>query len=300
MLSRSAFCNLKQVDELTCLHIEHPNFFAEICLQGSQLTQFKHRSKGDFLWLSPDAFYKKGRSVRGGIPVCWPWFGALNFNPEAVKQAVNSDLAHGFARELNWSIENIYESVHGVRLTLTLSHTEETLKIWPHEFRLTCHMDLGDDIKIELTTENISKTSMALSQALHTYLPTQDIHRTRILGAGNGQYIDALDNWQLKQQQGSIGFTEEVDRIYLGAYQYQILSYNKHFVLNSNSQSSIIWNPWVNKSKKLAGFPANGYKKMFCIESANVLSDHLKLVPGQSHTLKMSLGCIDSGGDVHE
>jgi glucose-6-phosphate 1-epimerase len=300
LLRGAAFCNLKEVDELTCLHINHPKFFAEVCLQGAQLTQFRHRSKGDLIWLSPDAFYKKGRSIRGGIPVCWPWFGALDFNPDAIKQAMHSELAHGFARQLNWSLQNIHESAQGVRLTLTLSHTTDTLKIWPHEFCLSCHIDLGDDIKIKLTTQNLSNTPMVLSQALHTYLPTHDIHQTRILGAKNGQYIDALDNWQLKQQQGSIGFTEEVDRIYLGHNQYQILAHNKQFTLNSNSQSSIIWNPWINKSKRLAGFPHNGYEKMFCIESANVLSDSIALTPGESHTLEMSLDCIDPGDETHD
>ena len=291
MLKRSAFCTLKQIGELECLHIEHPKFSAEICLQGSQLTRFKHRQHGDLLWLSPMAHYKKGASVRGGIPICWPWFGGLAFNPEAVKSAVRSNLAHGFARELPWSIEEIKESAQGVRLILALTHNEDTLKIWPHEFILTCQFELGDDIKIELTTQNLGSSDMAISQALHTYLPTQSIHDTRVLGAGNGSYIDALDEWQLKKQHGAIGFSQEVDRIYLGGNQYQILTPNKHLSLTSNSQSSIVWNPWVNKSKRLSGFPKEGYKNMLCIESANVLSDHLKLASGESHSLKMQLSC---------
>jgi len=293
MIKQSAFCTLKQVDELSCLHIAHPKFFAEICLQGAQLTQFKHSQRGELLWLSPDAHYKKGASVRGGIPVCWPWFGALAFNPDVVKEAVHSQQAHGFARELDWTLENISESAQGVRVTLALTHNEQTLKIWPHEFKLVCQIELGDKLAITLTSQNLSPAPMAISQALHTYLPTQDIHETRVLGAGNGQYIDALDNWQLKKQEGTIGFNQEVDRIYLGDHQYQILTPNKQFTLTSNSHSSIVWNPWINKSKRLSGFPPQGYKNMLCIESANVLSDHLKLAPGTSHSLKMQLSCTD-------
>jgi len=293
MIKQSAFCTLKQVDELSCLHITHPKFFAEICLQGAQLTQFKHSQRGEMLWLSPDALYKKGASVRGGIPVCWPWFGALAFNPDVVKEAVQSQQAHGFARELEWTLERICESAQGVRITMTLTHNEQTLKLWPHEFKLVCQFELGDTIAVELTSQNLSPSPMAISQALHTYLPTQNIHKTRVLGAGNGQYIDALDNWQLKKQVGAIGFNQEVDRIYLGDNQYQILTPNKQFSLCSNSHSSIVWNPWINKSKRLSGFPQQGYKNMLCIESANVLSDHLKLAPGKSHTLKMQLACSD-------
>ena len=292
MIKRSAFCTFKQVAELTCLHIEHPKFCAEICLQGAQLTQFKHKQHGDLLWLSPDANYQRGASVRGGIPICWPWFGALARNPSAVQAGLPSQQAHGFARELDWTLDDVNEFAHGVRLTLSLGHDENTLKIWPHEFKLVCQLELGDDITIALTSHNLSDTNMAIAQALHTYFPTPNIHETRVLGAGNGQYVDALDDWQLKKQVGGIGFKQEVDRIYLGNNQYQILTPSKQFSLTCNSHSSVVWNPWIKKSKRLSGFPSDGYKNMLCIESANVLSDYLQLAPGESQTLRMQLSCV--------
>ncbi len=296
MLNNSAFCTYTKIEELECIEIMHPKFEALICLQGAQLTRFKHSEHGDLLWLSPQAQYKKGASVRGGIPICWPWFGALEFNPaivrESVKTPINSNSAHGFARELPWELIEVQESVHGVEISLQLRHNKDTLKIWPYEFELTCHFKLADTIAIQLRSKNLSPNAMAISQALHTYLPTSDISNTRVLGAGDGQYIDALDEWQLKKQHGSINFNQEVDRIYLGDNQYRILTPKKHLTLSSNSQSSIVWNPWIKKSQRLSQFPNNGYKKMLCIESANVLSDHLKLNQGETHSLNMSLSSL--------
>ncbi len=292
MLNNSAFCTFTKRDELECIEINHPKFQANICLQGAQLTCFKHIEYGNLLWLSPEAQYKNGASVRGGIPICWPWFGAVKFNPEAVKNPIHSNNAHGFARQLPWSLQEVKESVHGVELTLQLRHNKDTLKIWPFEFELTCQFKLYNNIEVLLHSKNLSTNAMAISQALHTYIPTENISDTKVLGAKNGQYIDALDEWQLKKQKGSIKFNQEVDRIYLGDNQYRILTPNKHLILNSNSQSSIVWNPWIKKSQRLSQFPQNGYKHMLCIESANVLSDHLKLNQGETHTLSMLLSCL--------
>ena len=135
MLNNSAFCTYTKIDEIECIEIKHPKFEAQICLQGAQLTRFKHTEHGDLLWLSPQAQYKKGASVRGGIPICWPWFGALEFNPaiikESVKTPISSSNAHGFARELPWELIEVQESAHGVEVSLQLRHNQDTLKIWP-------------------------------------------------------------------------------------------------------------------------------------------------------------------------
>ncbi len=293
MLKHAAFCSLEKVDELECIQIKHPKFSAQICLQGAQLTSFKSKKKGELLWLSPTAEFKKGQSIRGGIPICWPWFGVVEFNPEVVKAGIQSNSAHGFARQLPWKLHSLVESAHGISIALKLSHDENTLKIWPFEFELICHFELGNDIAINLTSKNLSSNSMALSQALHTYLPTEDIHKTRILGAASGDYIDALDDWVLKKQQGAICFNQEVDRIYLGANTYRVLSPNKQLLLTSNSHSSIVWNPWVNKSKWLSQFPNCSYQNMLCIESSNTLNDHIKLASNESHSLNMQLTGIN-------
>ena len=283
MLNNAAFCREVLVDELACIEIQHPKFNAQLCLQGAQLTQFKSLKLGELLWLSPEAQFKKGQSVRGGIPICWPWFGGVAFNPQIVKKHIPENKgAHGFARTQNWQLSYLNESAHEMRLGLTLTHNKQTLAIWPFEFELTYHLILSHHISIKLECKNLSTQEMNFSQALHTYLPTQDINHTIIQGAHSSQYVDALDGWQLKDQNGSIRIQEEVDRIYLGPKFYRVINETQHITINSNSQSSIVWNPWINKSQRLSHFPANGYQSMLCIESANVLDDCVSVPAGET------------------
>ncbi len=290
MIQTSAFCTLKNINELEYVFIQHPKFTAKILLQGAQIIEFNHVIKGDFLWLSEKAEYKQGKSVRGGIPICWPWFGNIEFNPENIRKNVsNKAAAHGFARQLPWTLQTLNETAHGVSITLKLQHSADTLAIWPIEFDLTCRFDLSNHLSISLETTNLSNKTCSISQALHTYLPTSDIKNTRILGVHNTPYIDALDRWQEKKQCSAITFNEEVDRIYMGKHSYQGFNSVHSFELSSNSASSIIWNPWVEKSKRLSQFNSEAYKKMYCIESANVLSDHIRLSSKKSHSLNMTL-----------
>lgn len=289
-LNHSAFCKIVTMGELECLHIQHPKFFAEICLQGSQLTRFNHRTLGEFVWLSPDAQYQQGQGLRGGVPICWPWFGVLEKNPEHIAQSVLSKKnAHGFARTQNWTLQSIEETVHGVCVEMLLTHDAHSLAIWPYPFALHCKFHLGDDLRIELTTHNTGHETFAFSQALHTYLGVNNINTTRITGAHRHEYVDALDQWQRKSQQGSIVINQEVDRIYNGAIQYQVLDAQKNLTINSNSASSVVWNPWIKKSKTLSQFPYDAYQNMLCIESGNILDDAVSLQANEHHSLTMTL-----------
>jgi len=289
-VKNTQYCTLATQDQLECLHIEHPNFFAEICLQGGQLTQFKHKELGDFVWLSPTAEYKTGQSLRGGIPICWPWFGVLEKNPQAVIQNVNGPQgSHGFARTAIWQLSSIAEEQDGVIVELTLSHDEKSLAIWPFKFSLTCRFHLGDQLKVELIHHNLDSKTVHYSQALHTYFPIKHITQTQIEGAEDCTYVDALDNWQRKTQQGHILFTQETDRVYLGDIAYSLNAGTHTFNLLSNSQSSVVWNPWIDKSKTLSQFPNDAYQSMVCIENGNILDDIVSLEPNQSHTLRMTL-----------
>ncbi len=290
-LTHSAFCKRVTIDELECLHIEHPHFFAEICLQGAQLTQFNHTSLGEFVWLSPTAQYKKGQSLRGGVPICWPWFGVLNKNPDSIAQAVISEKnAHGFARTQTWALHDIKESAHGVRIELILKASPNTLAIWPFPFELRCVFHFGDELNIELTTYNTGERTFTFSQALHTYLGLNNhIEDVRIAGAHKHNYVDALDHWQTKQQENHIQIKQEVDRIYLGSIEYQLFDGKHTLNLKSNSASSVVWNPWIKKSQTLSQFPHNAYKEMLCIENGNILDDVVTLRQNEHHKLTMTL-----------
>lgn len=298
------FCKPMKIDQLDALRIEHPAFHATLLLQGAQLIEFSPGpSRNNLLWLSNTATFKKGQSVRGGIPICWPWFGDINKNPHSIQQQIltmhnpqtNTLPAHGFVRNLDWAVTGIEESCHSVTVDLEISSTAETLKIWPFEFNLRARFIFSQQLEVQLTTTNLSDSAMHFSQALHTYFPTSDIHSTYIHNAHGARYIDALDNWQEKQQVGRLGFKQETDRLYFfnsaeKEYELRIETPIQPLVLqNKNTASAVIWNPWIEKSLRLSQFSAEDYKTMFCIETASVLEDAKHLASQQRDSITLVL-----------
>ncbi|EAT12239.1 D-hexose-6-phosphate mutarotase [Bermanella marisrubri] len=288
------FCKIIFHDELPCLQIEHPKFQALICLQGAQLLSFVPTGKQNLLWLSPLAEYKTEQSPRGGIPICWPWFGNAEKNPPEIFDAVtNPEQAHGFARNQLFDIDEVNETAHKVQLSLMLSDNSATREIWPHAFELKASFTLSDHIEMTLSTKNIGNIPFSFTEALHSYLPA-NIKTTQITGAEQQTYVDALDKWVNKLELNRIGIQKEVDRIVRHGGPYRIIDSDKkeHLLIESDGKDSIIWNPWIDKSKRLSQFPDHAYQSMLCIESANILDNVVTLAPGQTHSLDLSIKSV--------
>ncbi|MFT7411471.1 MAG: glucose-6-phosphate 1-epimerase [Oleispira sp.] len=294
------FCQQIHIGQLEAIKIEHPLFSATLLLQGAQLIEFTPIDRtNNLLWLSDTVEYIKGKPLRGGIPICWPWFGNLDQNPEAIQDQIQEPAnAHGFVRSLPWQIVSINESGHQVDIVLALTSTEKSKALWPFEFTLEARFSFSKKLEIELTTTNTGSKAFAISQALHTYLPITDIAKTYIHNAHNTCYIDALDNWKEKKQIGRIGFSEETDRLYffttkantVPQYELRVESPKQQLLLkNTQSQSAVIWNPWITKSKQLSQFQPEDYRRMVCIETANVMTDHKVLTPNQKQSLTLEL-----------
>jgi len=290
-IHRSVFCQSVTRGELDAIQIQHPKCSATLLLQGAQLLEFiPSTADRNLLWLSPDAEYKQGKSIRGGIPVCWPWFGAAEKNPTQVSDAVRKPIAHGFARNLNWTLAELKESCHQVEVVLTLSSNETTHQYWPYEFELQAHFIFADQLTVELVTTNKDAKAFHISQALHTYLPTQDIKQTQVNGFSGLNYIDALDSWCEKNQTGTIQFKAETDRLYQAPENILAITPNHQTLLESkDSASAVVWNPWIKKSQGLSQFADDAYQRMFCIETANVLWDIKEIEPDASQTLTLTL-----------
>lgn len=286
-----SFTRSTAIDELDALDIRHPLFSARVFLQGAHLASYAPAGQPDWLWLSPLARYKNGGAIRGGIPVCWPWFGDPARNPPEVRRRISTDSAHGFARTQLWQLEDLTESVHEVELSLSLSADETTASLWRGQavalitFRFT-----AEGCQVALTTTNRGPDTLAFTQALHTYLPTPDIHETRLRGFDGSEYFDTLRQWETFSQGGPVRFLEEVDRIYLGAPDLTLATPSGIRKLSANgSDSTVVWNPWVTKSKSLSDFPDDAWRHMLCVETANAATDYQVLEPGQSHVLALQL-----------
>jgi glucose-6-phosphate 1-epimerase len=265
---------------------------ATVFLQGAQVSQYGLKDQPPILWLSPLCDYQAGQALRGGVPVCWPWFGELAKNPGTVSGQINhpDPPAHGFVRNRDWQLLDvqIHSPAH-TRLLLGLEITAGSEPLWPFASELQLEIDISESLQISLTSINRDNRAFYFSSALHSYFNIGAIDKVTVEGLSGLSYIDALDNWKPKQQQGLLDITGEVDRIYQKIKQPLLIHDKGHDrfieVSSHGSESAVIWNPWQDKARRLSCFPAQAYQHMLCIEPACALEDCIELQPGQSHKL---------------
>lgn len=249
---------------------------AKVFLQGAQLTEFTPKNKKPLIWVSKDEDYQQGKGVRGGVPICWPWFG-MSQN-EGWPQ-------HGFARTMLWRAEEVNESEHKITVSLSLPMTQIDTTYWPHQSSLKVIFTFTDSLHIELVNTNLGDESFVLTQALHTYFPTAEIENTTVDGLQGAHYIEFGEG--PFEQESIISFARETDMVYQNAPLIQTINTPNGIIEvgRENSTSCILWNPWIEKAKRLSNFQDDEYHTMLCLEAANVMDDKVLLAPGESHSL---------------
>lgn len=238
------------------LNISHPLCRATILLQGAQLISWIPSGASEVLWSSDISHYSSDKAFRGGIPICWPWFGKA-FSP-----------SHGFARLMPWELISRDDSNSGVHLEFRLSDSPKTREIWPHPFTLTLQIHLGSTCEIQLNID----APVPTTGALHTYLTTSDISHSTVSGLGD-YYIDSLQkNTHVTTVESTLQIHSEVDRIYTHPQSENTLTTPKKTLqLSHQGQSDVVvWNPWIERSAEIADMEANDYRHMLCIETARI------------------------------
>lgn len=266
--------------------ITTPHATAAITPYGGHLLSYRFAADDtDLLFVSENAIFKEGTAIRGGVPVCWPWFGP---DPE---QKGRSD--HGLARTRMWNVVSTdLLSDQECGITLEFTDTPETYALWPHRFRLTLTLTVGRKMSLELTTQNLGDEPFILTQALHTYFSVQDIGRAEISGLEGCEYVDKTDGGILKRQNGLLQIDHETDRVYMTEGDAVVLhdpvnTRNIHMV-SKGSRSTVMWNPWKRICEEKTDLSSDDYQKMVCIETANALADSILLEPRQTHSLSFS------------
>lgn len=284
-----------ELDELACWQVRTAHAELLVAQQGAQVLRYQPHGQQPVIWLSDEAAYKKGQSVRGGVPVCWPWFGDLARNPVAIQtlHAGAPAPAHGAARGLDWQLQGIDSEDEAVTLTFTFTPSAEALPNLPKGVQLSLAIRLDQRLTLTLTTLNGSEQPLPFSQALHTYFAVSDIHQAQIEDLQDTRYIETLEDWQQRQQQGAVTFTGETDRIYLDIpAELSIVDpqwQRRIHLASSGSRSAVVWNPWIAKAQRLSQFAADAWTGMLCIETANVLDDIVTLAPGAQHSMAVTL-----------
>ena len=290
-----------QLEQLSCWRVRTAHAELLIAEQGAQVLSYRRYGQPPLIWLSDQARYLIGQGVRGGVPVCWPWFGDLQRNPPEVQAMVQGDAPfHGLARTLDWQLQDTLEQADQVTLCFALD-LPDGLPGWPHAAGVRLQIELGEQLQLRLITRNLGSTPLAISQALHSYFAVSDIRQIRVQGLEGCRYIETLDNWSSRQQAGALSFAGETDRIYLDLPPRLVIDdplWQRRLVLESTgSRSAIVWNPWVDKSTRLTQFDADAWQGMLCIETANVLDDAVLLAPGEEHELGVRLFSEPLGGE---
>ncbi|MGA6097985.1 D-hexose-6-phosphate mutarotase [Stutzerimonas marianensis] len=288
-----------EMDTLACWRIRRGDAELVVAEQGAQVLSYRGADGQPVIWLSEQAAFVSGQPVRGGVPVCWPWFGDLTRNPQAVQAGYQGSEppAHGLVRGVDWTLLDSRSDAEGATLTFT---SPGNLPGWPHEVQAELTIRLDQTLQLSLTSRNQGQETVTLSQALHSYFAISDIHQVTVEGLDGLPYIETLDGWQRREQQGDLRFVGETDRIYLDVPSRLALrdpEANRRITLQvEGSRSAVLWNPWIEKSRRLSQFADNAWQHMLCIETANVMDDVIRLAPGASHTLSVAIGIEPNAG----
>lgn len=269
---------------MTLLSVENANAKACFTLQGAHLLRWKPaNTTEEVIWLSEQAVFSEGKSIRGGIPLCWPWFGA---HPQ---QGANWP-AHGFARTSLWGIVATQSLDEGAtRIQFALLPNAQTEAMWPSGARVFYNVTIGRRLELELITQNKGDQPVHISQALHSYFQVGDVQQVKLHGLSNTEYLDKLAGFERKRQQGVVTINQEVDRIYLDTANDCVIEDERWqrniVIIKCGSHSTVVWNPWREIAEKMADMGQHGYQSMLCVESANAADDAVVVAPGKAHHL---------------
>lgn len=267
------------------ISVENDAAKAKVSLQGAQLIDYR-LGEESLIWLSEEARFSPGKSIRGGIPICWPWFGAHPSEPDFP--------AHGYARTVPWRLLRADRVNHNrTVLELALVQTPYTRQLFPSPVNVRLTLSIGATLEIALKTTNCGDETIALTEALHTYFPVGDVNKVRVHGLDGCDYLDKVTGFDRKQQTGAVKVKGEVDRIYLdtdGRCEIRDPVLKRRIRLTAkNSRSTVVWNPGSKKAKQMGDLGADGYRQMLCVESANAADNAVTLSPGQMHTLALRI-----------
>jgi glucose-6-phosphate 1-epimerase len=253
----SPYISQRQLDELGVVVVSHPKVRAAVALQGAHLLAWQPSGEQPVIWLSGNTPFQKGKAIRGGVPICWPWFGPAG------------QPSHGFARNQPWSLTAHDEDDNGVILTFTLKDNEQTRKLWPHAFTLIARFKLGDECEIELESHG----DYQATAALHSYFQIGDIARVKVAGLGDS-YIDKVAGGVEAHQTGELTFNGQTDRVYTQPEAFSLIkdaALQRTIEVHHHHMSDVIaWNPGVELSCSMADMTNDGYKTMVCVETGRV------------------------------
>lgn len=248
---------------------------SEVYLYGAHVTRFQPRGAQPVLWMSRCSEFSQGKPIRGGVPICFPWFGPQAGDPSAP--------LHGLARLKEWTVQSVSRTADSTDLTLSLALL--------NTYAVTFTLSVGQTLGMSLNVRNISGQPITCEEALHTYFSVGDIRQTTVTGLEDTRFITRVPTIQtLDQGSQALVFTGETDRVYLDTRSSCVIHDpvlgRKIVVAKSGSNTTVVWNPWIDKAKAMLDFGDDEWPGMLCIETCNVKEYAIYLAPQQSHSIR--------------
>lgn len=274
-------------DPLHGVQLEHDGVHYGIFDHGSHVWAWQPEGQEPVLWMSEASAFEAGKPIRGGIPVCFPWFGP---GPDGDLQP-----AHGFARTSVWKL--VDASADGDGRLVVEYHLDETITgeqpNWPHRYDARLKATFGHEFEVSLTVTNTDERAFTFEAALHTYLAVGDVRHVRITGLAGAEYLDKVAG-EWATQVGDVEITSETDRVYRSTDDVLLddPTGRKLAIGKSGSANTVVWNPWVAKSASMPDFGDDEWTGMICVEAANALDDAITLQPGESHTMSQHIAIL--------
>jgi glucose-6-phosphate 1-epimerase len=267
---------------LIAAEINNAHASASIALQGAHLMTYQPRGQEPVIWLSKYAKFAPGKSIRGGVPICWPWFG-----PHATDAKFPG---HGYARTVMWEVLKTAALPDGATfISFGLLESDATRAQWPQPSSVKIDMTIGNTLRIELVTHNSGKQTFQLGEALHTYFNISDVAKMSLRGLEGCDYLDKVGEPARRTQKEGIVIESEVDRVYVDTIADCVIEdrgLNRAIrIAKQGSKSTVVWNPWTEKADKMGDFGQDGHRGMVCVESANAFENVLNVAPGETHRL---------------
>ena len=252
---------------------------AEVLLQGAHVTAWVPAGHDPVVWTSQRSAFAPGVPIRGGIPICFPWFG-----PGPTSEAG----LHGFARTSEWTLTDAREQGDDVVLELRLTDADvPDAGAWPHPFEARLTITVGAALELRLTVANTGSESITFEEAFHTYLGVDDVRDCELAGLEDSAFVDRLaDDEMLTPSRSALGITAETDRLYEQPGTIRLLGPARRIdVTAAGSGNAVVWNPWIAKAAAMADFGDDEWSRMVCVETCNVREHAVTLDPGASATM---------------
>lgn len=275
-------------NDLVFMTVSNKYADVDICLYGAHVTSFRPHKAMEVLWMSPESNFEVGKAIRGGIPVCFPWFGPHKTDPELPQ--------HGFARLMYWDVLETATLPSGeTMIELQLCSSEQTKTYWPHDFCAQLTVIVGSTLSVTLKVTNTSAVAFDYTCALHSYFNLSLIENISIEGLEGTPYQDQLEPGEYVQEEPGLQIQKALTRHYYNTEAPCIIEdsiYGRRIrVAKAGSKVTTVWNPGEEACATMADMPDDGYETFVCVEAVNAFNDVISLSAGESHetTARISL-----------